>query len=274
MATRETQTNNFKYLEVKGHSIVEVSKQGDNSSLSEEEFEEQMVAKGFEKVKVTNPSTGEVLTKYYDRWPGITGYVINVDLYDTEKKYTNRFQGVKINIDNEVILDLPQKTPAYDAFCRAAENIDYSQPVTFAAYHNRAKDRTGFSIKQNGEGVDWNYTMDNMGDCPPWVKNADDEWDSSEQRAFFKARIREVIIPAVKAAADERGVTAQVKPATEEIEYTGTQEEANEVTAETVEAVDAETTEAPKATSKTGKGKGKAATATATPAVNDDDIPF
>lgn len=246
MATRETQQNSFTYLEVKGHSIVEVSKEP---------------REGFEEVEVTNPRTGEIIKKYYDRWPGVTGYVVNVDLYDTEKKYENRFQGVKINIDNEVILDLPQKTPSYDAFCKAAENIDFSQPVTFSAYHNRAKDRTGFSIKQNGEGVPWNYTADNMGDCPPWEKNADDEWDSSKQRAFFKQKIREVIIPAVKEAAEARGVTAQVAPVTEteEVEYSGAPK-----AAETVEeTVETETPKTKKAT------KAKAATA-----VNDDDIPF
>lgn len=230
MATREENTGSFVYLTVKHHSIVEESKDPKPN---------------FEPVQVTNPKTKEVITKYIDKYGGITGYVENIEIYDTEQKYDTRFQGFKINLDNEVILDLPHKTPSYDAFCRAAENIDFTQPVTFSAYHNRAKDRTGFSIKQNGVDVEWNYTKDNPGDCPQWEKNDDDEWDSSKQRAFLKKQVREVVVPAVKLAADARRGT---------------------VTA--VEDIDAEP--APVEETKTTKAKAKAATA----AVDPDDIPF
>jgi hypothetical protein len=193
MATREETTNSYTYLVVKHHSICEESKVEKDK---------------FEPVDVFNPKTKETSTKWIDKWGALTGYIVNIEAYDTGTTYETRFQGFKLNIDDEVILDLPQKTPAYDAFCKLAENIDFSKEVTLSAYHNRKKDRTGFNVKQDGNNVDWKYTQDNMEDCPPW-EQIDGEWDSRKQRAFLKAKVIDVVIPACQKAAEERGVSVE-----------------------------------------------------------------
>jgi len=235
MAQREETQNNVTYLVVKHHSLCEESK---------------TPKEGFEPVEVFNPKTKETTTKYIDKWGAVTGYITKIDVYDTKDTYQTRFQGFKIHIDDEVVVDLPQKTAAYDAFCKSCENIDYSKPVTFSAYHNRSKDRTGFSIKQDGQGVDWNYTKDNMGDCPAWEIDEDGEPDTRKQRAFLKSRVVDFAVPAVEAANAAR----------------------NAATSTSGEA------EAPKAEAATasagGKGKGKGKSAPAPAPVDEDEIPF
>lgn len=190
MATRgDSNGSQFTYLVVKHHSICEESK-------TEKD--------GFEPVEVFNPKTKETITKYIDKWGSVTGFINRIEQYDSGDSYETRFQSLKINIDDEVILDLPLKTPAYDTFCKVGENIDFTKEVTFSAYHNKKKDRTAFSIKQDGESVEWKYTIDNPGDCPPWEKDEDGEWDSRKQRAFLKQRLVDVIIPACEVAASAR----------------------------------------------------------------------
>lgn len=233
MAQREeAQAGGMTYLVVKHHSLVEESK---------------TPKEGFEPVEVFNPKTKETTTKYIDKWGAVKGFITKLDVYDTKDAYPTRFQGFKIYIDDEVVIDLPQKTAAYDAFCKSCENIDYTQEVTFSAYHNRSKDRTGFSIKQNGEGVDWNYTKDNMGDCPAWEIDEDGEPDTRKQRAFLKSRVVDVAVPMIEAAQAARSGSASTETAEPEAEV------------------------AQAATASAGKGKGKKAEA---PVVAEDDIPF
>lgn len=232
MATRGDSTGGqYTYLVVKHNSICEESKDP---------------KEGFEAVEVFNPKTKETLTKYIDKWGSVSGFVNNIEYYDREHNGT-RFQGVKINIDDEVLLDLAAKTPAYDTFCKLAENIDFTQEVTFKAGLDKKNERTAFFVTQNGEGVKWKYTKDNPGDCPPWEKDEDGEWDSRKQRAFLKSRVIDVVIPAAQAAANERA--GSFDPA----------------------ILEAPEVEEPKTSAATaGKGKGKAKAAPAT----DDDIPF
>lgn len=237
MATRgDSSGGQFTFLVVKHNTICEESKEA---------------REGFEPVEVFNPKTKETLTKFIDKWGSVTGFVNSIDYYDREHNGT-RFQGIKINIDDEVSLDLAAKTPAYDTFAKLAENIDFSKEVTFSAGLDKKNERTSFFVKQDGEGVKWLYTKDNPGDCPPWEKDDEGEWDSRKQRAFLKSRIIDVIIPAVEKATQER--TGSFDPTT------------------MAGAVPVEE-EAPKASAASaGKGKGK--TTTAKTPEDDSDIPF
>lgn len=188
MAKREERNNKQIFLQVKHHSLVEESK---------------TPREGFEKIEVENPklkAPDNKVTKYIDRWGAVTGFITKIEQYDTQQTYDTRYQGIKIHLDDEIVLDLPYKTPSYDSFAKAVENIDLTKEVTFSAYYNRTKDRTGFSIQQNGVPVGWKYTKDDMGDCPVWEKDLEGEWDSRAQRAFLKARIADVVIPAVATA--------------------------------------------------------------------------
>ena len=190
MATRgDSSGSQYTFLVVKHNSICEESK---------------VEKEGFEPVEVFNPKTKETITKYIDKWGSVTGFVNNIETYDTGETYDTRFQGIKINIDDEVILDLPQKTPAWDTFCKLAENIDFSKEVTFSADKDKKNDRTAFFVKQDGEGVKWKYTKAEPNGCPEWERDEDGEWDSRKQRAFLKQKMVDVVIPACKAEATKR----------------------------------------------------------------------
>lgn len=239
MATRgNSEGGQFTYLVVKHHSLCEESK---------------VEKEGFVEVEVFNPKTKEKQIKYIDKWGTITGFINAIEYYDTGDTYETTFRGFKINIDDEVIVDLPQKTPAYDTFCKVAENIDFSKEVSLSAYHNKKKDRTGFIVKQDGNSVEWKYTIDNPGDCPPWEKDEDGEWDSRKQRAFLKQRMLDVVIPMVDEAANVRKSSAPISTSSP---------------VDAIIAADA-ASEAPKAKAATAsKGKSKGAE------VDSDDIPF
>jgi hypothetical protein len=198
MAQREEKTNNLTYLVVKHHSLCEESK---------------TPKENFVEVEVRNPKTNETVKKYIDKWGAVTGYITKIEHYDTGDKYDTRFQGFKLFLDDEVVVDLPHKTASYDSFCKLAENIDFNKEVTISAYHNRAKDRTGFSVKQDGKNVDWKYTQEHMFDCPPWEKDEEGEWDSRKQRAFLKSKIIDVVIPKVEEAAKSRAPKASAATA-------------------------------------------------------------
>jgi hypothetical protein len=204
MAQREKIESNKTYLVVKHHSLVEESK---------------LPKANFEEIDVYNPKTKETIKRYIDKWGAVTGFITSIEPYDTEKKYDTRFQGFKISFDDEVIVDLAQKSAAYDTFCKVCENIDYTKPVTFSAYYNRSKDRTGFSVQQDGASVKWNYTKSDMGDCPPWEFDEDGEPDTRKQRSFLKSRVIDIAIPMVIAANEARqaesGETTEAAPVEE-----------------------------------------------------------
>lgn len=182
MATRGSSNGGqMIHLVVKHHDIVEESKTPKD---------------GFEKVQVFNPKTKETTDKYIDRWGSVTGHIDKIEFYDTEEKYATRFTGIRLNIDGEVTLTLPSKSPANDAFSKMAENIDFDSPVTISASKDRKSDRTSFFMSQNGEGIKWKYTKDNPGDCPPWEVDDDGEYDSRKQRAFLKQKVTDIVIPA------------------------------------------------------------------------------
>ncbi len=48
---------------------------------------------GCEALEVTNPKTGQVLTKYGYRFDTVTGRAVKLAKYDTQKKYATRYFG-------------------------------------------------------------------------------------------------------------------------------------------------------------------------------------
>lgn len=243
MATRGDSTGSGQiFLVIKHHTICEESK---------------VEKEGFKKVEVFNPKTKETLDKWIDPWGSVSGYVNGIEYYDSGDTYETRFKSLKINIDDEVILTLPEKTPSYDTFCKFAENIDFTKEVKFFAKPDKKGERTAFFASQDGEGVKWKYTKDNPGDCPPWEKDEDGEWDSRKQRAFLKQRMVEVVIPAVEAAAAERAGEAGDAP------------DGNPAA-----IIEAGQTKAKAATATAGKKSKKEDVEVPATTTSDDDIPF
>lgn len=187
MALKERTESNNKFLVVKHHSIVLESKEPQE---------------GYEEVHPTNPKTGEVTTKYIKRFAAVEGVIRRIEWYDTKDNYATRFLGIKIHLRDGgeyYQLDLPFNSRAYDTFTKLMENIDYTKPVEFSAWHDRKEDRTAFAVKQDGTFVKYKYTRDNMGDCPVPTQDSFGKWQFQTQKEWLYKRLTQVVIPQVEA---------------------------------------------------------------------------
>jgi hypothetical protein len=86
---------------------------------------------------------------------------------------------------------------------KLAENIDYSKPVEFRAWHDGKSDSTALFVGQDGTSVPQKYTRENPGDLPQPTQNFKGDWDYSKQEEFLYKRMIEVVIPMVAAAHPE-----------------------------------------------------------------------
>lgn len=174
-----------------------------HSSICEESKADQP---GFEPVEVTNPRTGENITKYIKRYKGVEALVCKVEWYERDFEGTP-FMGFNLYLDaNGVpcVLDLPLKSRVTSRFMKLAENIDFMQPVEFSAWHDRKSDSTAFNVRQNGESVPQKYTMEHPGDCPPPVQSkVTKKWNFDAQTEYLLDVMNKIVIPAVNEAGNE-----------------------------------------------------------------------
>lgn len=182
----QTETNTI-YLTVKHHSIVQESK-------TERE--------GFKPVEVKNPRTDEIITKHIKQYKAIEGLICKIEWYDTEDRYEHTFMGWKIHMNaNGVpcVLDLPFDSRASNRLMKVAENLDFSQPVEFRAWHDRKTDSTAFFIGQHGEGVRQKYTLESPGKCPAPTQNpVTKKWNFEKQKEYLHKIMTDVVIPEVE----------------------------------------------------------------------------
>lgn len=177
---------------------------------------------GYEKKDdIKNPTTGEMITKYIQKYSALTGRITNIRWYDTKDEYTFRFQGLKIIVDDGDVaytLDLPYGKRSYDNFTKMAENIDYKQPITFIAFPDKEDPQTTvFTAKQDGNVVRQKYTKNDPGDCPPATENKrTGKWNFDAQRDWLLDRIHEVVIPCVQELNPDM-VVAEGSPETDEV---------------------------------------------------------
>ncbi len=150
---------------------------------------------------------GTPYSKYIKKFAGVQGTIVKVEWYSRENN-GNRYQGLHITLKDggeRCILDLPFEKRPYDYFTKSAENIDYSKPVTFEAWPDIKAAKPGqqiptaFICKQDGQYVQWKYTRDDMGACPPAVQRASGKWNFDDQRDWLLARIQQHVIPHVEA---------------------------------------------------------------------------
>lgn len=183
------------YISVKHHGLVEESKRE---------------REGFQPVNIFVQRTGETITKFIRRYKAIEGFVKKIEYRESE------FEGVKFNswkihiIDDEGtlgILDLLLNSNPGTRFMKLAENLDFSKPVEFSAWHDTKDDKTAFVVKQGGQSVPQKYTKDNPGDCPaPVPRGRAGKLDFTDQEDFLYERMVNAVIPAVDRAEAARGV--------------------------------------------------------------------
>lgn len=188
------------YFSVKHHGIVEESKRE---------------REGFTPIEVTVQRTGETVTKFIKRYKAIEGFVRKIEYRDSEFDGL-KFQSWKIHlVDDEGklgILDLLLNSNPGSRFMKLAENLDFTKPVEFSAWHDTKDDKTAFIVRQDEQSVPQKYTRENPGDCPePTQRGRQGKWDYTEQEDFLYDRMINVVIPAVDAAEATRSI-GQPKP--------------------------------------------------------------
>lgn len=145
---------------------------------------------------------GEPYAKYIKRFAGMDGIITKIEWYERSGTY-GTFRGLKIVVKDKgevYLLDLPYEKRHYDYFTKVAENIDYSKPVEIVTWPDREKPKqTVFAIKQDGKFIQWKYTKDNMGDCPPAKQLRSGKWNFDDQRDWLLENLINVVIPRVNA---------------------------------------------------------------------------
>lgn len=170
-----------------------------HSSICEESKTERA---GFQPIEVTNPRTREAITKYVKVYNGVEALVTKIEWYSRDFEDTT-FRGWKIHLDaagTPAILDLPFGSRAAKRFMKLAENIDFTRPVEFRAWHDAKTDSTAFFVGQDGRSIPQAYTMENPGDCPAPVKNRLGKWNFDAQDEYLYNQMVDVVIPRVEAA--------------------------------------------------------------------------
>lgn len=148
---------------------------------------------------------GRPYSKYVKKFGGVKGLIVGIEWYSRDNGGEN-YRGLHIKIKDggeRYILDLPFEKRPYDYFTKIAENIDYSKEVVFEAWPDMKNAKpnqqipTAFVCKQDDQYVQWKYTRDNMGDCPPAIQRASGKWNFDDQRDWLLERITKYVIPHV-----------------------------------------------------------------------------
>lgn len=175
------------FLSIKHHGIVQESK-----------YERQ----GFEPIDIPLRSGG-FITKYVKRYSGVEAMVKKIEWYDRE--YDGRpYKGWKIYLDADgtaCVLDIDFNSRQAGRFMKLAENLDFSKPVEFSAWHDTKNDTTAFNVKQDGASVPQRYTRENPGNLPPPKERMGGKLDFGDQEDFLFEQMMNVVIPRVNAAA-------------------------------------------------------------------------
>lgn len=178
---------------------------------------------GFEKIEITDRRTGEKFTKYIQRYDTIEALITKIDWYDTEQRFTKRYQGWKLYLnanEKKGILDLPIQSRTTSRFMKLAENLDFTKPVEFRAWHDSKSDSTAIFVGQNGASVSQKYTRENPNGMPEPTQDFKKNWDYSKQEEFLYKRMIEVVIPKVNASQPEEPEADDDGPHNEQTEPT------------------------------------------------------
>ena len=174
-------------------------------------FESKEPVDGWEPVEYLNPRTQETGIKYVKKFKAVEGYVDKVEWYRREDAKTGVvFAGWKVHLsdgEEQYILDIPFGIPAYGYFVKAAENIDWTQKVSFSAWKNKEDGKTAFAARQGDQTIKQKYSAAHPGDCPAPIEKrtpTGTKWDYSDQEIWLKDRMEKVVLPAIDKAAQSR----------------------------------------------------------------------
>jgi hypothetical protein len=175
---------------------------------------------GCDEIEVKNPKTGELLKKHGYRFDAVSGRVVKLIKYDTERKYTTRYFGFKIHFLDGIevyVLDLPYNSQILRRFLRVAHNVDWNLPLSISVFKGKKKsgdgDELGVWFQQRGETVKPYYTREQPHEMPEAVFDADlQQWDFKAQHRWLVEKLKTETIPDIEAAA--KRVEPPVEPQT------------------------------------------------------------
>lgn len=186
---------------------------------------------GCETIVVNNPKTHESVTKYGFAFNTVTGRVIKLVKYDTEKKYATRFFGFKLHLtdgDGAYVFDMPYNSQALRRFLTAAPNMDWSVPLSITVFKGKKKQQDGAGadptvvwFRQRGETVKAYFTRENPNGMPEAILDQHSgEWDFRAQRRWLVDYLVDNIVPAIEEASavaappvePERELTSELEP--------------------------------------------------------------
>jgi len=183
-----------KFFVIKHHCICEESK---------------TERPGFEPREVTNPRNSEQLTRYIKPYGSLIGYITDIEYRDTGDRYDQQYVDWRIFLnlgDETAVLTIPFHSRHASRFMLLAENIDFSRPVEFRAWHDVKNDNTAFFVGQfenedddKSVSVPQKYRKGEMGDCPEGEKRLGGKWDFGAQNAYLYDRMMNVVIPSIRA---------------------------------------------------------------------------
>lgn len=163
---------------------------------------------GCDAVETTNPKTGATVTKYGYSYNTVTGRVVKLVKYDTEKKYPTRYFGFKLHLREGrelYVLDMPFYSQILRRFLRAARNIDWYLPLSITAFKGKkqnGEEETGIWFQQRGETVRPYYTKDQPHGAPAAVYDSvDEKWDFKAQHRWLVQKLQDETVPDIDTAA-------------------------------------------------------------------------
>ncbi len=163
---------------------------------------------GCEEIEVTNPKTKEVIRKFGYRFRDVSGKVVKLVKYDTERKYPTRYFGFKMHMQDGAdmyVIDLPYNSQVLRRFLRIARNVDWSLPLSLTVFKGKKDDgseETGVWFQQKGETVKSYYSRETPHGMPEAVFHQDlQQWDFRAQHSWLVERLKLETIPDIEAAA-------------------------------------------------------------------------
>lgn len=193
---------------------------------------------GCETVEVTNPKTGESLTKYGFAFNSVSGRVMKLVKYDTERKYATRFFGFKLSLldgSDSYVFDMPYNSQALRRFLAVAPSVDWTLPLSITVFKGKKQESSGAEpivvwFRQRGETVKAYFSREQPHGMPPAVQDQHSkEWDFKAQRRWLVDYLVDNIIPAIEAAArisappmePDRDEPDHIEPAVSDDPYAG-----------------------------------------------------
>jgi hypothetical protein len=84
-------------------------------------------------------------------------------------------------------------------------NVDFSKEVKLSTWVPKGKDTMAVALIQDNAPVKQKYTMNDLEDCPPAVKNPfTGTFDFTAQREWILSKFMNEVVPVTKAKAAER----------------------------------------------------------------------